>query len=85
MGAGSGPDGKTTATEWSDRRRRLRRAVLDIRVAQTDADKARIRELGGDPDPFSAPDIIVEQAWAHHQDEHARLMADLGSKTVTLP
>lgn len=85
MGAGSGPDGKATAGERSDRKQHFRRAILDIRLAQTDEDKARIRELGGDPDPINAPDLIAEQEWAHRCDEHARLMADLGSKTVTLP
>lgn len=97
MGAGSGPDGRATWMEVSARRRRCREAVFNIRVAQTESDKARIREVGGDPEPTSAPDLAVEQEWvrelvlrreqewARMLEDHAGFLAGLGSKPSTLP
>lgn len=57
---GWGPSGKWDEAQWLERRSHLRSALLDIRLTQTQADRAWIRALGGDPYPETAPDLDSE-------------------------
>jgi hypothetical protein len=56
-GFGSGPDGLMTSAEYKRRQEHFRNAVIAIRKAQTDADRDRVREVGGDPNPPTAPPL----------------------------
>lgn len=45
------------------RERFERSSVLKIRLAQTEEDQARVREVGGDPFPSTVPNLAGEMAW----------------------
>lgn len=68
-GFGSGDDGKMTSYEHRYRQEHIRRAVAEIRLAQTDEDRAAIQEAGGDPEPATAPPLAIEAAWLERVKE----------------
>lgn len=59
------------------RERASRSSVLRIRLAQTDEDRARVREVGGDPEPTTVPDLAGELAWQRADEEDQAHFLDL--------